>query len=87
MKHGEVTRFNCVLPFSRSGSGCSTLPGCVLWLVGCKAGALYGGGGGPGGRLRIFANAGSWLAIDENDDLYFSGNVLDNYVVKIECER
>jgi hypothetical protein len=33
------------------------------------------------------ASAGSWLSIDPNDDLYFSGSVLDPYAVKIECGR
>ncbi|UJR86964.1 hypothetical protein [Sandaracinus amylolyticus] len=33
------------------------------------------------------AGADSWLAIDENDDLYFVGSVLDPYVVRIDCSR
>lgn len=33
------------------------------------------------------AGAESWLAIDENDDLYFIGMVEDPYVQKLECGR
>ena len=33
------------------------------------------------------AGAGSWLAMDANDDLYFVGSVLDPYVQRIECGR
>ena len=33
------------------------------------------------------AGADSWLAIDDNDDIYFTGSVLDPYVEKISCGR
>ncbi|MGE0792271.1 MAG: hypothetical protein AB7S26_41745 [Sandaracinaceae bacterium] len=33
------------------------------------------------------AGAGSWLGIDENDDLYFTGSVLDPYIMRLGCGR